>query len=103
MKRIVYVVLLVAGFFAGGCSEGDKTETPGTAATASSAVAPHDMSPEQLGELGARVAAEPARAKELLSEHGMTEESFEAAVRRVTENVEESKRYAEAYRKAASN
>lgn len=56
-----------------------------------------ELSPEELGELGVRLEAEPDRIEEILGEHGLTLETYEAAIRRVTENPGEARRYAEAY------
>lgn len=60
-----------------------------------------NLSPEELGELGAKIKKNPGDAQKLLSEKGLTEQSFEQAVRKVAENPEQSKRYAEAYKKAS--
>jgi membrane-bound lytic murein transglycosylase len=71
-------------------------EPPAQVTTTAQAVA---LTPEQLGELGAQIKNAPARADELLAHHNLTRESFEKAVRDVTENVDASKRYAAAYKK----
>jgi|ERR1041385_1884094 hypothetical protein len=60
-----------------------------------------NMSPEQLGTLGAQIHKEPSRANELLSAHGLDTQSFEKAIRKITQDPVASKRYAAAY-KAAS-
>ncbi len=60
------------------------------------------LTPEQLGELGAQIRREPTRAEELLASRGLTEQTFEKAIRDVTENPDASKRYATAYRKASN-
>jgi hypothetical protein len=72
------------------------TGTPVIAAT------PGELSPEQLGEIAARIRKEPSRADEILAEHRLTQQVFEEAIRRVTEDVEASQRYAAAYRKASA-
>ena len=59
-----------------------------------------ELTPEQLGELGAKIEKSPDEATELLSEHGLNEESFEQEIRKITEDPEASKRYAAAYEKA---
>ena len=60
------------------------------------------LTPEQLGALGAEIRKDPARGDELLQQHGLTRETFEKAIRDVTENADASRRYAEAYRKASA-
>ena len=72
------------------------TSESGTVAQAST------LTPEQLGELGARIKARPADAQKLLSEKGLDEKSFEQAIRKVAENPEESKRYAAAFKKTGA-
>lgn len=58
-------------------------------------------SPEDLGQIGAEIKARPAEAKDILSRHGMTEESFEQAIRTVSSDPGLSRRYAAAYNKAS--
>ena len=89
-----------------GCSNEPKTAgaVPGTTdgAPAAATAAASEMTPEQLGELGARIEKEPAKAEELLSQQGLDMKSFEKRIREVTENPDASKRYAEAYRRASA-
>jgi hypothetical protein len=59
------------------------------------------VTPEELGQLGAELKKKPAEAKRILSEHGLDEASFEKAIRKVSSSVEESRRYAAAYKKAS--
>jgi hypothetical protein len=60
------------------------------------------LTPEQLGALGAQIRKEPGRADELLRKHNLDREQFDKAIRDVTESVEASRRYADAYRKASA-
>lgn len=75
--------------------------TPAPSAPPAAAAA-QPLTPEQLGELGGLIQNNPDRATELLTQHNMTRESFEKAVREVTENVDASRRYAVAYRKTTA-
>ena len=96
------MVLLLA--LAGGCKQ-EPAETAASADQSQTQVATqaaHELTPEQLGELGAQIRKQPDRADTLLSERGLTRQSFEAQIRKVTENPDASKRYAEAYRKASA-
>jgi hypothetical protein len=61
-----------------------------------------NLTPEQLGELGAKIKKQPSEAQRLLSQQGLTQESFETAIRKVSEDPEASKRYAEAYKRASA-
>lgn len=98
--RTFALVLMLA--LAAACSNEQKatntTEATAPQATANAA----DLTPEQLGELGAQIRKEPSRADELLAQKGLNAATFEKAIRDVTENPESSKRYAEAYRKASA-
>lgn len=61
------------------------------------------LSPEQLGQLGAEIRRDPNRADEVLARHQLTRESFEQAIRTVTEDPDASRRYAAAYRGVSSS
>ncbi len=103
MKRTTTAALCLSvmlSFFA--CQQ--KESVTATSATGGNAVevTAHMLTPEQLGELGAQIQKEPARVNELLAQHNLTRESFEKAIRDVTENADASKRYAAAYRKASA-
>ena len=86
-----------------GCKEKKTTETVTTPTTTSSTstTVVTNMTPEELGQLGAEIKKKPAEAKRILSEHGLDEASFEKAIRKVSSNVEESRRYAAAFKKAS--
>ena len=102
MRQATTLALVLMLAVLGGC-KGNESET--AAANAAPAVAPAStaaLTPEQLGELGAQMRKDPARADEILTQRGLTKDSFEKAIRDVTESPEESKRYAEAYRKASA-
>ena len=93
----------LALIFLGGCKKKTTTETVVTPTTTSSSstTVVTNMTPEELGQLGAEIKKKPAEAKRILSEHGLDEASFEKAIRRVSSNIEESRRYAAAYKKAS--
>ena len=97
MMRLIATSLLTLALACGGQ---DATSSKTDSSTEGPAVASGSLTPEKLGELGARIRKEPTRANELLTQQGLTEESFEQAIRNVTEDPEASKRYAESYRKA---
>ncbi len=87
----------------GGCRKQTTQETVVTPTTTSntSTTVVTNMTPEELGQLGAEIKKKPAEAKRILSEHGLDEATFEKAIRRVSSNVEESRRYAAAYKKSS--
>ena len=95
MTALLFCVLLIAG----ACS--DRAADTETAVTEPSATAAaKDLTPEELGELGANIEKDPDNAKNLLSAKGLDEQSFEAAIRRVSEDPDASKRYTDAYNRA---
>ena len=93
---LLFSLLLVAA-----CGGREKTASTSTPAQPQ-ATASINLTPEQLGELGAQIQKNPDRAQEILKHHGFTPESFEVAIRKVTENADASRRYAAAYRRASA-
>lgn len=102
MKSATTFFFVVAMALFGACANDNDSQTTATSANKTS-VAAHDMTPEQLGELGAKIQKEPDQADKYLSEHGLTRDTFEAAIRKVTEDPDASKRYAEAFRKSGGS
>ena len=107
MKGTMAISLVVLLAFA-GCGANDQpaataanapAQTPGSATQAAATTAA--VTPEELGELGAQIRKTPDRANELLRTRGLTEQSFETEIRKVTEDPEASKRYAAAYKRAS--
>ena len=100
MKRILTATLLSLALVA--CN--NNSDQPSSAATPANeaVVAKANLTPEQLGAIGAEIRKSPDQAKQILARHNMDEASFEQAIRDVTENTDASKRYAEAYRKAGA-
>lgn len=96
MKAMI-AVLISAALLAGCRNEGTGV-TADEQAVETKAAAEVNLTPEQLGEVGAQIAKNPENAKSILEARGLNEASFEKAVREVTEDPEASKKYAEAYR-----
>ncbi len=103
MKRTWIAAGAMTLLLLGGCKKQTTSETVATPTTTSSSstTVVTNMTPEELGQLGAEIKKKPAEAKRILSEHGLDEASFEKAIRKVSSNVEESRRYAAAYKKAS--
>ena len=101
MKRILTATLLSLALVA--CSNDSDQASSATGTSADDAVvAKANLTPEQLGAIGAEIKKSPDQAKQILARHNLDEVSFEQAIRDVTENPEASKRYAEAYKKAGA-
>jgi hypothetical protein len=93
---------LVLSFALVACSNERNAESKaaaGAAADVPAVAAGQELTPEQLGEIGARISKNSAQAKQILSEHGLDEKSFEQKIRKITEDPEASKRYAAAFEK----
>lgn len=102
MKKISLIVAAVALVWMFGCNQSNKTASNATPDNNNASVAQQsNLSPEELGELGAKIKKNPGDAEKLLSEKGLTQQQFEQAVRKVAESPEQSKKYAEAYKKAS--
>jgi hypothetical protein len=101
MKRAMIAVTLVLTL-AGACKQKQTSAvtTPEPQQPAATADVKQSMTPEQLGELGAKIEKSPEQASALLAEHGLNEKTFEQEIRKITEDPAASKRYAAAYEKA---
>ena len=94
---------LCALLVAGACSNDQRDTAANTpAATPAAASQQADLTPEQLGTLGAEIRKNPNDAQRLLTQRGLDEQKFEQAVRKVSEDPAAAKRYREAYKKAGS-
>jgi len=101
MKSALFATLVLAVALVSGCKQQQNAaSTPAATNDQTSATASTNMSPEQLGELGAQIKKHPKDANKLLSDHGLTEASFEKAIRQVTQDPDASKRYTAAFKKA---
>jgi hypothetical protein len=101
MKRSSIAVAVVLSFVLFACNKQSTTPTASNNTPAVSSTASTNLTPEQLGELGAKIKKHPGDAQKLLSEQGLDEATFERAVRKVAESPDQSKRYAAAYKRAS--
>jgi hypothetical protein len=97
---LLSVILIGMLTLTGACSQDQKATNSVAQPVASQPTqfASAELTPEQLGALGAQIRKTPERAADLLRERGLTEQTFEAQIRKTTENPDASKRYAAAYR-----
>ncbi|HEX2836416.1 MAG TPA: hypothetical protein VHW00_25650 [Thermoanaerobaculia bacterium] len=105
MRKASTLIVIVLLAIAGGCNQDQKTNVAATGqprAQTAQQVSQQELTPEQLGELGAQIRKTPDRAMDLLSQRGLTQQTFEQQIRKTTENPDASKRYAAAYRKASA-
>jgi hypothetical protein len=105
MKRSLFGIALCASLIACGGNKSDQTASTTSATTTAAANAPAAnapaLTPEQLGQLGALINKQPANADKLLADQGLTQATFEAAIRKVSSDPAASKRYAAAYKSAS--
>lgn len=109
MKNISIVIAALVLVLALGCKK-QSTEYSSNASSsnndssysASSNGSQTTLTPEQLGELGAKIKKHPNDAEKLLSGQGLTEQSFEKQIRQVAQDPAASQRYAAAYKKASA-
>jgi len=102
MKHLSIATLLAAALLF-GCNQ--QKQTTDASQPSSKPAETHaqatSLTPEQLGELGAKIKKDPSQARELLSSHGLDDESFEKEIRKVTQDPVASRRYATAYKNAS--
>jgi hypothetical protein len=105
MRKLLIPVAIVTLVITASCKNNASSTTAAqsdTAATAAqSSSSGSSLSPEQLGSLGAQIKKQPNDADKLLAEHGLNEQSFAAAVRKVSESPADAKRYTAAYKSAS--
>lgn|SRR5262245_51975989 len=103
MKKITIAIATLTLVVAMGCQKSSKSAaySPTSEKTTVSENAAQNLTPEQLGEIGAKIKKNPSQASKILSEHGLTEATFEKEIRKVASDPEASRRYRDAYNKGA--
>ena len=102
MRKSVISSVALALLLVAGCKNRQQaTTTEAAKTTVATSASASSMSPEELGTLGAQIKKQPSQADQLLSQHGLNEQSFAAAIRKVSEKPDDAKRYAAAYKKAS--
>lgn len=105
MNRTLISAAALAMLLAAGCKNNASTTTAANSSNGATNIATSastSMSPEDLGTLGAQIKKQPNDADKLLSQHGLNEQSFAAAIRKVSEDPGAAKRYTAAYKSASS-
>jgi hypothetical protein len=106
MKQLLISSAIVMLALAAGCKNNPSSAvassgTDTATASAQSSAPAASLSPEQLGALGAQIKKQPNDADKILADHGLNEQQFAAAIRKVSENPADAKRYATAYKSAS--
>lgn len=102
MRRLLIPLTILTLTITIGCKNNASSTTASSANSdaTNAQSAPSSLTPEQLGELGAQIKKTPNDADKILADHGLNEQSFAAAVRKVSESPADAKRYAAAYKSA---
>jgi len=100
MRKSVISASALALLLVAGCKN-HQTTTTEPAKSNPAVASSSSMTPEDLGTLRAQIKKQPSQADQLLSQHGLNEQSFAAAVRKVSEKPDDAKRYAAAYKRAS--
>jgi hypothetical protein len=108
MRRIFIPLTVLALTFAVACTNKTASNTASSGNNGATTVAQSStstplssttsLSPEELGTLGAQIKKQPNDANKLLADKGLNVQSFAAAVRKVSENPADAKRYTAAYK-----
>jgi len=103
MRKITIGIAALSLVLVLGCKKQESTSEYNNSSsnTVASQQATTNLSPEDLGKLGAEIKKNPKDADKILSAKGLTQEQFEQAVRKVAESPSDSKKYADAYKKAS--
>jgi hypothetical protein len=105
MRNALIMVAALTLLLAAGCKNNQSSTTAGSSNAPSTTAASSDnassLSPEELGTLGAQIKKQPNDADKLLAQRGLNEQSFAAAIRKVSEDPAAAKRYTAAYKGAS--
>lgn len=101
MKRTLIVLTLM---LAVACSNDGPAATSNAGGNAPAVASQQqaELTPEQLGELGAEIKKNPKDAQRLLSARGLNEQTFEQAIRKISEDPAAAKRYSDSYKKTGA-
>ena len=94
-RWLLFVTLLTAPLWTACQRAEEPAGGPETVAAA-------ELSPAELGEIGAELDRSPERAEEILREKGVDPDEFEAAVREVAADVDAARKYSRAFAEAQS-
>ena len=98
MKKTLAALALLLAF---GCKDKSATTSQQQPVTTEQTAQAQttNLSPEQLGEIGAQIKKHPSDTDKILADHNLTQASFEKEIRRVASDPAASRRYRDAYKK----
>src|SRR5947208_16882448 len=97
MKKLSIAIAALSLVLTFGCKQKSSTTAPQQGVTTEQAQT--NLTPEQLGEIGAKIKKHPSDADKILTDNGLTQASFEKEIRKVSSDPAASRRYRDAYKK----
>lgn len=108
MRKQLTIIAAFLVVLAAGCKNQQTASNTSSQPYAKSSSSPEAttaqasaLSPEDLGTLGAAIKKQPNNADKLLADKGLNQQTFAAAIRKVSESPDSAKRYTAAYKKAS--
>ena len=98
MKKLSIAIAALSLVLTFGCNQKSST-TASSQPGVTTEQAQTNLTPEQLGEIGAKIKKHPSDVDKILSDNGLTQASFEKEIRKVSSDPAASRRYRDAYKK----
>jgi hypothetical protein len=98
MRKTSIAIASLTLVLAFGCRQ--KSSTTSSYSQPAMTEQAQNLTPEQLGEIGAQIKKHPSDTNKILADHGLTEAAFEKEIRKVASDPAASRRYRDAYKKA---
>lgn len=100
MKKASIAIAALALVLTFGCKNKSTTTSASSQQEPAVSAQAQNLTPEQLGEIGAQIKKHPKDAEKILSDHGLDRATFEKEIRKVSSDPAASRRYRDAYKKA---
>ena len=100
MKKLSIAIAALSLVLTFGCNQksSSSASAPQQGVTTEQAQTTN-LTPEQLGEIGAKIKKHPSDVDKILADNGLTQASFEKEIRKVSSDPAASRRYRDAYKK----
>ena len=98
MKKLSIAIAALSLVLTFGCNQksSSSASAPQQGVTTEQAT---NLTPEQLGEIGAKIKKHPSDVNKILADNGLTQASFEKEIRKVSSDPAAARRYRDAYKK----
>ena len=98
MKKLTIAIAALSLVLTFGCNQKSST-TASSQPGVTTEQAQTNLTPEQLGEIGAKIKKHPSDVDKILSDNGLTQATFEKEIRKVSSDPAASRRYRDTYKK----